>query len=81
MSLRESWSGEDNEQSQKFKGKTEKSLKTNLFAQNTRFLQLSQVASKSPEHLRQKFWKFYLSVFHNWKFNPRGSREVSCENL
>ena len=36
---------------------------------------------QSPEHSRQKFWKIYLSVFHDWKFYPRESREVSRENL
>ena len=49
--------------------------------QNTRFSQLSQVASTSPKHSRQKFWKIFLSVFHDWKFYPWESREVSRENL
>ena len=65
----------------KVRGKNWKSLKTDLFVQNTRFLWLSQVASKLPEHSRQKFWKIYLSVFRDWKFYPQGSREVSRENL
>ena len=34
-----------------------------------------------PEDSRQKFWKFYLSVFRDWKFYPRESREVSRKNL
>ena len=49
--------------------------------QNTRFSQLSQVASTSPKHSRQKFWKIFLSVFHDWKFYPWESHEVSHENL
>ena len=36
---------------------------------------------QSPEHSRQKFWKIYLSVFRDWKFYLRESREVSRENL
>ena len=36
---------------------------------------------QSPEHSRQKFWKIYLSVFHDWKFYLQESREVSRENL
>ena len=36
---------------------------------------------QSLEHLRQKFWKIFLSVFRKWKFYLRESREVSRENL
>ena len=36
---------------------------------------------QSPEHSRQKFWKIYLSVFRDWKFYPRESREVTREIL
>ena len=36
---------------------------------------------QSPEHLRQKLWKIFLSVFRDWKFYLRESRKVSCENL
>ena len=43
--------GEDNEQSQNFEGKLKKVLKTDLFAQNTRFSWLSQVAFKSPRQV------------------------------
>ena len=35
---------------------------------------------KSPKHLKQKFWKNFLSVFHNWKFHPWESRKVSRKN-
>ena len=45
------------------------------------FSRLSQVTSKSPEHSRQKFWKFYPSVFRDWKFYSWGSRKESRENL
>ena len=63
------------------RGKNWKHLKIDLYVQNTRFSRLNQVASKSPEHSRQKFWKIYLSVFHDWKFYPQESHEVSRENL
>ena len=60
-------------------------LKKTLIVQNTRFSRLSQVACKSPgqvvRNLRRNFWKICLSVFHNWKFHPRGSRERSLENF
>ena len=36
---------------------------------------------KLLEHSRQKFWKIYPSVFRDWKFYLRESREVSHENL
>ena len=41
--------------------------------------QVAKASHQTP--LRQKFWKFCLSVFHNWKFHPRVSREGSCENF
>ena len=31
--------------------------------------------------LKRKLWKKFLSVFHNWKFHSRESRELSRENL
>ena len=65
----------------KDRGKTQKVLKIDLKKQNTRFSRLSQVASKSPKHLKHKFWKICLSVFRDWKFYPQGSREVSRKNL
>ena len=52
---------------------------------NTHFLQLSWVANKSPglaaKTLKDKVVKNFLSVFHNWKVYPRGSCELSRENL
>ena len=53
--------------------------------QNTRFLRLKWVANKSPslaaKTLKDKIVKNFLSVFRNWKVYPRGSRELSRENL
>ena len=53
--------------------------------QNTRFSRLKWVANKSPglaaKTLKDKIVKNFLSVFRNWKVYPRGSRELSRENL
>ena len=69
----------------KIEGKTEKVLKTVFEMQNTRFSRLKQVAIKSPRQaaktLKDKIVKIFLSVFCNWKVYPRGSRELSHENL
>ena len=50
-----------------------------------RFSQLRQVICKSPgpttRTLKRKLWKNFLSVFRNWKFHSRESRELSRENL
>ena len=77
--------GEDNEQSQKLKGKTKKLLKTVFETQNTRFSWLIQVASQSPghppKHFKPKDLKILLSVFRNWKSYSRGSRKLSRKNL
>ena len=61
---------EDSEQSQKFEGKTEKkNLKTIFETQNTRFLQLIQVANQSPrhppKHFNPKDLKILQSVFRD----------------
>ena len=63
-----------------------KKFKETVFeTQNTRFSRLKQVANKSPgqvaKTLKVKIVKNFLSVFRDWKFYPRGSRELSCENL
>ena len=53
--------------------------------QNTRFSRLKQVAIKSPgqaaKTLKDKIVKIFLSVFCDWKVYPRGSHELSRENL
>ena len=36
---------------------------------------------KSSKHSKTKVWKIFLSVFHDWKVYPRGSRELSRKNL
>ena len=63
----------------KFRGKNWKSLKTDLFAQNTRFSQLSQVASKLPRPVARTLKKKNLKNLS--KCFSRGSREVSRENF
>ena len=54
-------------------------LKMTLKVQNTCFLRLEWVASKSPSQAAKnpcyKFWKICLSVFRDWKVHPRVSRE------
>ena len=59
-------------------------LKITLKMQNMLFSRLKQVAKKSlrpvARDLKQKFWKFFC-VFRDWKFYPRGSRDISRENL
>ena len=53
--------------------------------QNTHFSRLKWVANKSPglaaKTLKDKIMKKFLSVFRDWKVYPRGSRELSRENL
>ena len=77
--------GED-EQSQKFEGKTENDLKTALisakhaiFATET---SRQKVARSSRQNTQgQKFEKNFLSVFRDWKVYPRESRKLSRKNL
>ena len=54
--VRFSWerNEEDNEQSQKFEGKTEKVLKTVFETQNTRFSRLKQVARVSQQNIQRQ---------------------------
>ena len=67
-------------------GKTEKFLKTiwdlTLFVQNTQFSRLNWPTSKSPKWVAKilwtKFWKFFLSLFHDWQIHLRESRETFC---
>ena len=53
--------------------------------QNTHFSRLGWVANKSSgqatKTLKDKIEKKFLSVFRDWKVYPRGSRELSRENL
>ena len=69
----------------KFEGKLKKVLKTALTVQNTRFSRLKWVTNKTPglaaKTRKDKIVKNFLSVFRNWKVYPRGSRELSRENL
>ena len=55
--------GEDNEQSQKFEGKTEKVLKTVFKTQNTHFSRLIQVTNQSPRHPPKHFKPKVLKKF------------------
>ena len=84
VSFRE-WNVEDNEQSQKYERKTEKFWKLTL----KRKIRVFRDWNKSPvshqgkprNTLKPKVLKNFLSVFHDWKVYPRGSRELSHENL
>ena len=62
-----------------------KYLKTDPFLPNTLFSRLGWVTNKSSglaaKTLEDKIVKNFLSVFHDWKVYPRGSRELSRENL
>ena len=68
-----------------FERKLKSFKKLTKFAQNMRFSRLRQVACKSPgpaaRTLRRTLWKKFLSVFHDWKFHLRESRELCCKNL
>ena len=71
----------------KIRGKIlKKKIKKTLFeTQNTRFSRLKWIANKSPglaaKSLKDKIVKKFLSVFRDWKVYPRGSCELSHENL
>ena len=69
----------------KSREKLKKFKKTVFETQNTHFSRLKQVANKSlgqaAKTLKVKIVKNFLSVFCYWKVYPRGSRELSCENL
>ena len=64
---------------------TEKILKTIFEMKNTHFTWLKWVANKLPslttKTLKDKIVKNFPSVFRDWKVYPRGSHELSCENL
>ena len=63
----------------------EKSVENELILQNTWFSQLKWVANKMPgqaaKTLKDKILKNFISVFRDWRVYPRGSRELSHENL
>ena len=76
----------DNEQSQRVRGKNWKRFKNYPnFCQTRIFHDWSESPHsrqfKPPKHSKTKVWKNFLSVFRDWKVYPRGSRELSCENL
>ena len=76
----------DNEQSQKVRGKNWKRFKNCLnFSQTRVFRDWSESPHSRrfmpPKHSKTKVWKIFLSVFRDWKVYPRGSRELSRENL
>ena len=62
--VRFSWE-RNGEQSQKFKGKTEKVLKTVFETQNTCFSRLKWVTRVSHQNTQRQNWKKFLSVFRN----------------
>ena len=77
--------GEDKELSQNFEGKLKKVLKTDLLCKTRDFRDWFKLRAsrqgKSRDSLKPKFLKIFLSVFQDWKFYLRGSREVSHENF
>ena len=62
-----------------------KGLKTDpVFSKHAFFateVSCQQVARSSHQNTQRKNCENFLSVFHNWKVYPRGSRELSRENL
>ena len=85
-SFREVWNGEENEQSEIFEGKTKNILKNDLYAQNTWFSQLSQVASKLlgpvDRTLKTKILKNLLECFLRLEVLPaRESRGKLWKSL
>ena len=82
--LRKKW-GKTVNSHKKSREKLKKFKETVFETQNMRFSQLKQVANKSlgqaAKTLKVKIVKKFLSVFCDWKVYPRGSRELSCENL
>ena len=59
--------------------------KKKLRAQDTHFSWLKWVVNKSPYQVAKnpydKIWKFFLSVFREWKVHPQGSREGSSKTF
>ena len=76
---------EDNEQSQKFKGKPKRFKKLTYLRKTHDFRDSFKMRpsrhGKSQDSLKPKFLKIFLSVFHNWKFYSQGSHEVSREDF
>ena len=74
---------EDSEQSRKFEGKKNwKSFKNCLRnSEHAFFATETSLQGKPPKHSKTKLRKNFLSVFHDWKVYPRGSRELSHENF
>ena len=78
-------SKEEDEQSEMFEGKLER-FKNWPFLHKTRDfhdwikLRISRQV-QSPEHLKGKLSKNFLSVFSDWKFHSWESHELSYENL
>ena len=66
----------------KIQGKNWKSSKNCLWnAKHAFFTTEISRQGKPPKHSKSKLWKKFLSVFRNWKVYPRGSCELSRENL
>ena len=66
----------------KSRGKNWKSFKNCLWnAKHVFFTIETSRQGKPPKHSKSKLWKNFLSVFRNWKVYPRGSRELSHENI
>ena len=73
----------------KSREKLKKFKETVFETQNTCFSRLKQVARAncqqvaraSHQNYQSQNCENFLSVFRDWKFYPRGSRELNCENL
>ena len=88
-SLRSVWvsfnwerNGENSYSHKKSREKIEQVLKNGFWkAKHTFFATETSRQSNPPKHSKSKLWKKFLSVFCDWKVYPRGSHELSRENL
>ena len=76
---------EEDEQSEMFEGKLKRFKNWPILCKTRDFRDWIKSRSshqgQPPEHLKENFWKNFLSVFRDWKFHSRESRELSHENL
>ena len=65
----------------RFEGKLKRFKNWLNFSQTRVFCDWSELPGLATKTLKDKIVKNFLSVFHDWKVYPRGSRELSRENL
>ena len=69
----------------KFEGKLKSFWKLTLKRKTRVFRDWGELPTsrqgKLPKQSKSKLWKKFLSVFHNWKVYPQGSRKLSRKNL